>query len=72
MEKLTSLLLVAALLMLTQTLIQGGGEDRPNKKFLQKIKSTAKRECTAPSGYCDYPEECCEVECGRHYCDWWY
>nr|Q9BPD0.1 RecName: Full=Conotoxin VnMEKL-0221; Flags: Precursor [Conus ventricosus]AAG60432.1 conotoxin scaffold VI/VII precursor [Conus ventricosus] len=72
MEKLTILLLVAAVLMWTQALIQ---EKRPKEKikFLSKRKTTAESwwegECSGWSVYCTQHSECCSGECTGNYCE---
>nr|AAZ83759.1 VeG52P [Conus vexillum] len=74
MKKLTILLLIAAVLMLTQALIQ---EKRPEDeiKFLSKRKSGAQRwwdgECRLWSNGCRKHKECCSNHCKGIYCDIW-
>nr|ABG01721.1 conotoxin lt7b [Conus litteratus] len=73
MEKLTILLLVAALLMSTQGLIQ---EKRQKAKItiFSKRKSNAERwwegDCTDWLGSCSSPSECCYDNC-ETYCTLW-
>nr|AGG19148.1 conotoxin Bt6.3 [Conus betulinus] len=77
MEKLTILILLAAVLVLAQALIKGGGEKRQKEKinFLSKRKTTAESwwegECSGWSVYCTWDSECCSGECTRSYCELW-
>nr|ATF27470.1 conotoxin [Conus andremenezi] len=76
MEKLTILLLVAALLVLTQALIQGGVEKRQKAKinFFSKRKTTAEswweHECGDWLVQCSSPMDCCSGNCDG-YCALW-
>nr|DAZ86819.1 TPA_inf: conotoxin precursor O2 [Conus judaeus] len=77
MQKLTILLLVAAVLMSIQALNQRGGVKRPREmiKYLSKRKTVAESwwegECSGWSVYCTMHTECCSGECIRHYCTLW-
>nr|ATF27471.1 conotoxin [Conus andremenezi] len=76
MEKLTILLLVAAVLVLTQALIQGGVEKRQKAKinFFSKRKTTAeswwKRGCGHWLEQCSSAMDCCSYICDG-YCGLW-
>nr|DAZ86242.1 TPA_inf: conotoxin precursor O2 [Conus ebraeus] len=76
MEKLAILLLVAAVLMSTPALIQGGVEKRQMAKIdFSKRKSTAESwwegECRGWSNGCTQHSQCCSGECIGRYCDIW-
>nr|UMA83847.1 conotoxin precursor O2 [Conus judaeus] len=76
MEKLAILLLVAAVLMSTQALIQGGAEKRQMAKIdFSKRKSTAESwwegECRTWNAPCRLDSECCSGNCGKHHCLAW-
>nr|AAZ83758.1 VeG51P [Conus vexillum]DAZ86238.1 TPA_inf: conotoxin precursor O2 [Conus ebraeus] len=76
MEKLAILLLAAAILMLTQALIQDGEKhQRMKTHFLSKRKSVVESwwegECSGWSVYCVNDWECCSGECGGSYCELW-
>nr|A0A125S9F3.1 RecName: Full=Conotoxin Im6.9; AltName: Full=Conopeptide im019; Flags: Precursor [Conus imperialis]AME17677.1 conopeptide im019 [Conus imperialis]QFQ61082.1 conotoxin superfamily O2 [Conus magus] len=76
MEKLTILLLVTAVLMSTQALMQSGIEKRQRAKikFFSKRKTTAERwwegECYDWLRQCSSPAQCCSGNCGAH-CKAW-
>nr|G1AS75.1 RecName: Full=Conotoxin Vc6.9; Flags: Precursor [Conus victoriae]AEA35358.1 O-conotoxin Vc6.9 precursor [Conus victoriae] len=76
MEKLTILLLVAAVLMSTQALMQ---EQRQKAKInlFSKRKPSAERRwvdvgCTFLLGSCTADAECCSDNCVETYCDLWW
>nr|DAZ86056.1 TPA_inf: conotoxin precursor O2 [Conus ebraeus]DAZ86506.1 TPA_inf: conotoxin precursor O2 [Conus judaeus] len=66
MQKLIILLLVAAVLMSTQAVLQ---EKRPKEKIklLSKRKTDAekqqKRSCSDDWQYCESPTDCCSWDC---------
>nr|WEQ50340.1 conotoxin O2 M6.51 [Conus magus] len=71
MEKLTILLLVAAVLMSTQALNQEQRQQAKNN-LLSKRKPSAerwRRDCTSWFGSCSVDSDCCSNSCDQSYCE---